>query len=138
MRKLSEKSRRLLKWIFRGIGVTAASLVFQACYGMPPDMDDYAHISGTVRCKESETPVKDINVSVRGTTSSSSYTITRTDSTSTDGQFSIWIPRQERFIIEFEDIDGPDNGGWFQTKTMNVSLYETRDQFDILLDKHEE
>jgi len=39
MKKISEKTRRLLRKIYMVLGVTAISLLFQACYGMP--MDDY-------------------------------------------------------------------------------------------------
>jgi len=39
MNFFSEKSRKWLRNFYRVLGVTAISLVFQACYGMP--MDNY-------------------------------------------------------------------------------------------------
>jgi len=50
MKKFSEKSRKFLRNIYRILGVTAISLVFQACYGMPMDWDwenDYTGNPGT-------------------------------------------------------------------------------------------
>jgi len=41
MKKLKEKSRKLLRNVFMVLGVTAISLIFQACYGMPPDDWDF-------------------------------------------------------------------------------------------------
>ena len=40
MKKLSEKSRKILRKIYLVLGVAAISLVFQACYGMPMDYYD--------------------------------------------------------------------------------------------------
>jgi hypothetical protein len=35
MKKLSEKSRKLLRKVYRILGVTTVALIIQACYGMP-------------------------------------------------------------------------------------------------------
>jgi len=37
MKRMEEKSRRWLRKIYQILGVTAISLLFQACYGMPMD-----------------------------------------------------------------------------------------------------
>ena len=41
MKKLSEKSRKILRKIYMIFGATAITMLFAACYGMPMDcMDD--------------------------------------------------------------------------------------------------
>ena len=65
MKKLSEKGRKALRMIYRGLGVTAVSLIFQACYGMPYDMGDDVTIYGSVRAKETSKPIKGIRVLLR-------------------------------------------------------------------------
>ena len=38
MKKLSQKARKLLRAFYLAIGAGVISLIFIACYGMPPDM----------------------------------------------------------------------------------------------------
>jgi len=51
MIKLSDKSRRVLRRIYQGLGAATISLLFQACYGTPIDDDSFT-ISGTVSSKK--------------------------------------------------------------------------------------
>ncbi|MCL2443463.1 MAG: hypothetical protein FWD13_08380 [Treponema sp.] len=64
MKKISEKSRKFLRTIYRILGVTAISLVFQACYGMPMDWDwdnNYTGNPGTEEEAEGSSSLDDLN-----------------------------------------------------------------------------
>ena len=130
MKKLSEKSRRLcrrlLMMIYRGLGVTAVSLIFQACYGMPPDMGDDVVIHGSVRAKETSKPIQGIRVSIADTFD---------NYTSSKGNFYVYVPRQDYYTVKFEDIDGPENGGLF--KTYEITVYASKSALRVDLEEDE-
>ena len=59
MQKFSEKFRRGLRKIFLVIGVSAVSLIFQACYGPPIDNFDWEDEKKTdaeIESAENENP----------------------------------------------------------------------------------
>jgi hypothetical protein len=112
MIRLSEKSRRVLRAIYRGLGVTAVSFVFQACYGMPLDEGDEVLIYGSVQSQKDNTPIPGIKVSV----ADSDYY----DFTDSNGDFSLFLLMQDRYTVTFEDVDGPQNGGLFKPHTENI------------------
>ena len=120
MKKLSEKGRKVLRMIYRGLGVTAVSLIFSACYGMPPDgpgpYNDDVRISGSVQSKKTGNPIRGIHVSIVGMTSA--------DTTSSGGYFYVYVPRQDYYTVKFEDIDGPENDGQFRPHEIIVSKSE--------------
>jgi putative lipoprotein (rSAM/lipoprotein system) len=137
MKKLSEKSRRVLRRIYLGLGAATVSLLFQACYGMPIDTpaeygmphDRYVSISGVVRSK-ANAPIRGIKVSVKDSSSP--------HFTDTGGNFSIYMPQQESYKLKFEDIDGPENGGYFKTLKKKIDLDDTGTYMDIYLDEVDE
>jgi len=47
-----EKFRKISRKIFLFLGVSAVSLVFQACYGMPPDDYPYDEDSTETECED--------------------------------------------------------------------------------------
>ena len=112
MIKLSEKSRRVLRAIYRGLGVTAVSFVFQACYGVPLDEGDEVFIYGSVKSQKTNAPIPGIKVSVAD---NDYYYFT-----DSSGAYSIFLPRQAGYTVIFEDVDGPQNGGSFQQHTVNI------------------
>jgi len=114
MIKLSEKSRRVLRTIYRGLGVTAVSLVFQACYG--PVMPDEVYIYGSVQSQETNAPIKGIKVSVEDANDHSF--------TNSNGEYSLYLPIQDSYTVKFEDVDGIENGGLFKQHTADVSFIE--------------
>ena len=127
MKKLSEKGRKALRAIYRVLGVTAVSLIFQACYGMPPDMGDDVVIHGSVKSK-TDVPIPGIKVSVEDTTF---Y-----DLTDNDGYFNIYMPRQDYYTVNFEDIDGPENGV-FKPRSMTVTTYQGESSLSVELEEVE-
>jgi len=115
--------------IYRALGVTAISLLFQACYGPPIDVGSDVTISGTVKSKETGDPITGIQVSIRDTDIQLK--------TSNNGNFYIYVPRQYSYTVDFEDIDGPDKGGEFKPHTITVSTYEGESEFNIPVELEE-
>ena len=94
MKKFSDKARRILRMIYRGLGATAVSLLFQACYGTPLDMEITLH--GEVRSRPpADNPIPGIQVSVENFSSQ--------DLTNEQGKFYVHVPRQESYKLTFED-----------------------------------
>jgi len=128
MIKLSGKSRRVLRAIYRGLGATAISLAFQACesplaYGMPPDLPNIEReevvVRGCVKSKKTGVPIRDICIWIKGR----NYT----SSTYSSGNFSLYLPKQDAYTIVFTDIDGDENGLY---KRLTVNL--TREEIEAL------
>jgi len=133
MIKLSEKTRRVLRAVYRGLGVTAVSFIFQACYGPPPDGGYDIPVRGMVKSKKTDAPISGIKVSA----DYSSYH----KLTDTDGEFYILVPRapiQDHYTvkIKFEDVDGQENGGLFKKK--EITLSENNPYLDVELEEDEE
>jgi len=122
MVKLSERSRKVLRRIYQGLGAATVSILFQACYGMP--MDDSVTIGGVVK-SNADVPIPGIKISVENL-SSNYYT-------NEDGIFNIYAPRLESYELEFKDVDGPLNGS-YQTlkKTITLSDADTTLQIQLV------
>jgi hypothetical protein len=118
MKKITVRGREILKNIFRGIGVSVASLIIPACpaYGMPPPVDGTS-LYGKVVSKETEEPIFGIKVSVDGTEF--------WEYTDIEGGFYFWVPIQDVYKIIFEDVDGPYHGGLFQGQIWTLSHDDT-------------
>jgi hypothetical protein len=127
MIKLSDKSRRVLRGIYQGLGAATISLLFQACYGMPID-DDSVTIQGKVSSKtDIPVPIPGIKVSVE---SSDHFT-------NENGNFFIYLPKQESYKLQFEDVDGPENGS-YKPLIKTVNLDDINTTLQIQLDEADE
>jgi len=124
MVKLSERSRKVLRRIYQGLGAATISLLFHACYGMP--MDD-VHISGTVSSKKNK-PIPDIKVIVENFSSSS---------TDKDGKFNIYVEGQPSYNLLFVDVDGPLNGSYYALEK-TITMGEAETPLNIQLDEADE
>ena len=128
MKKLELKSRHLLRTLFGCISLTAVAFVFQACYG-PYRADPYYDIklSGTVKSKNTQLPIKGIKVAVNV---AGLYNFGITDN---KGQFGFYASIPERGYmsddgyyppdsvkINFMDIDGMENG-YFEDKVIFIA-----------------
>ena len=121
MKKIELKSRKLLRRIFGGISLTAVAFTFQACYGVPEDFGYDIKVTGTVKSKTTNLPIKGIKVS---RPDHSTYEIT-----DEDGNFSFYTyidsirynndNRSDSIPILFADIDGIENG-YFVDKTIII------------------
>jgi hypothetical protein len=122
MMKTFERGRRIIRTVLRGMSISVASLILQACYGIMPPDDPRAEygpppphppnretsIYGKVVAKETGNPIFGIQVSIEET----GY-LKRTDE---DGYFNFWLPIMEVYRLKFEDVDGPYNDGLFKTQ----------------------
>jgi hypothetical protein len=127
MMKISERGRKILRTVFRGIGVSAVSLIIQACYGMPfPDDGMETSIYGKVMSNETGDPILGINVSIEETE--------LWDRTDKNGGFYLLVPTQDEFILKFEDIDGPYNGGLFKEQKFTLKLEDAHSTLMIGMD----
>ena len=131
--KLSEKSRKLLRVIYRSLGVAAAALLFQACgsdeyYNMygplpapeygpgPPYYTDNLLIRGSVKSKKTGNPIPGIAIWIKDVTV---YSVILTDF---EGSFYIYVPKQDNYTIVISDVDGGENGGAFRQRTINLTM----------------
>jgi len=123
MVKLSEKSRRVLRRIYQGLGAATVSILFQACYGMPMDS---VGINGTVSSKDG-VPIPDIKVTVENFSSVS---------TDKDGNFYINVDEQTSYKLQFKDVDGPVNGS-YKTLEKTIGMNEADTPQIIQLEEDE-
>jgi hypothetical protein len=106
---ITEHFRKIFKIIFRVIGISAVSFIVQDCaYGISFPEDQMV-ISGKVIAKETKNPIMGIHVSIEET----EYW----ERTNKNGYFNFHVPIQEVYIVKFEDVDGPYNGGLFKEQT---------------------
>ena len=141
MKKSSKKSQRLIKNIYRGLGATAASLILQACgqsqeqylipvmYGPGPDRKDDVAVYGRVLSENTKTPIPGIKVSVKDLYS---YVLTNEE-----GNFLVYVPRQDSYKLKFEDIDGSENGSYKLLKK-EIALADTNASLTVHLDAEDE
>jgi hypothetical protein len=91
-------------------------------YGMPPpDYPAYKETTIQVKVKAKETgePIFGIKVSIN--IGETGY-FARTD---LEGYFYIRVPIQDIYILKFEDVDGPYNGGLFKEQTWTLRQSDT-------------
>jgi hypothetical protein len=142
MIKLSEKGRKILRAVYRGVGTAAVSLAFGACnwlmmpvmygpppnggaygmppeYGMPPYEREDIYLRGIVKSKKTGEAIQEISVKIIGVTNF--YTIT----TWNDGSFDIIMPIMDNYTIIFTDTDGDENGSYKQ-QTINLTKEEIK------------
>jgi len=131
MNKLSEKTRKILRAIYRGAGAAAFSLTLAACspwsnyamygmpdmYGMPPGIQEDVLIHGYVTTKEG-IPINGIAVYIKYADKSM---LLRTN---LNGEFYAYVEKYETFSILFTDVDGIDNGGSFIQHEITLTLEE--------------
>ncbi|MDR0301429.1 MAG: hypothetical protein LBI04_03845 [Treponema sp.] len=144
MTKISERCRKILRTVFRGIGVSVVSLIIQACYGIlppdepgceygmpPPDYIQEISIRGTVTAKKTGNPIFGIRVSV--VIEETEYW-ERTDKY---GYFSLWVPVQDVYQLKIEDVDGTYNDGLFKEQTWTLKHNDTYSTLLIGMDIEE-
>jgi len=129
MIKLTEKSRRIIRAIYRSIGVAAASLTLSACpffisvpamYGPGPvKIREEVLIRGIVISGKTKVPINGIAVYIN--VDNPSYH----NATRQNGEFDYYIyEKQDSYTIIFTDIDGKENGGRFKQRTITITNEE--------------
>jgi putative lipoprotein (rSAM/lipoprotein system) len=94
-------------------------------YGTGPDLGEDVSIRGKVLSESTNAPIPGIKVSVKDL-----YSDANTDE---NGDFVIYLPRQDEYKLKFEDVDGAANGS-FQQKKMKITLENTSAPLDIILE----
>jgi putative lipoprotein (rSAM/lipoprotein system) len=118
MKKISKTGRRLLRAVCAGLGLTAAACPIMGAYGMPvaygmpPDYQQEYTIRGRVKTKTDQ-PIKGIRIAAKRDEETVAYSMT--DNT---GFFTIYVPyhnpeTENKFTLQFTDVDGFENGGFF-------------------------
>jgi len=135
MVKLSERSRKVLRRIYQGLGAATISLLFHACYGMPidgpvmygpgPDNEDDVSLHGLVS-STADVPIPGIKVSLNDF---DPYILT-----DKRGSFTIIVPKRDLYLIQFDDIDGPKNGSYKHGEKM-VHLSDKDTLVNVKLDE---
>jgi len=140
MLNITERCRKVLRTVFRGIGVSVVSLVLQACYGvmypdepaaygMPPPaygMPPNTYIYGKVTASNTGDPIFGIKVS--------SEENDDWEYTDKYGRFDFQLPVKETYKLKFEDVDGPYHGGFFKEKSLTLKDENTNNPLLIAMD----
>jgi hypothetical protein len=108
--------RRVLRNVWMGLGGAAVSLLFQACYGMPPDQGEDNPVHGTVLSETTHERIPGIKVSIKEQNVG--------DITDSYGEFWMYAPVGDVYELVFEDVDGEANGGSFVEETVRVTVDE--------------
>lgn len=127
MIRLSEKSRRILRALYSGLGAAALSMTVNSCgqlyieeasaYGMPPPrVREEIKICGEVRAKKTGEPVRNIAVYIKETNS--------IVTTSYGGIFYIYASKRDSYTVIFTDIDAEENGGRFKQQIITLTKKE--------------
>jgi putative lipoprotein (rSAM/lipoprotein system) len=115
--KIIEKLKMKINWIrklLRGLSLTTAMFVFQACYGPPQDFGADVYVRGLVKSKKTGEPIQGIKVSVAD---NPQYVYTNND-----GSFSFYTETADSCKIMFEDIDSNQNGAFNNKDTILTNI----------------
>jgi hypothetical protein len=129
MKITKERGRKILRKIYTGLGLTTVALVFQACYGTPQSMGLEVPLRGVVKSNKTKDPIEGIKISVKDT-----YSYELTDN---DGKFRLYVPLEDFYTIQLEDIDGTKNGSYLPKAIPIDFLKDEVDLGDIFLDDAE-
>jgi putative lipoprotein (rSAM/lipoprotein system) len=110
MKKFTDKKRRILRNIFKGLSLTSVAFVFQACYGTPEDFGLDVRIHGVVISKTTNEPIPGIKVSLEN--------YPQYEITDSEGSFLIYASQEKNLQVRFEDIDSTQNGVYLPKDTI--------------------
>jgi hypothetical protein len=107
--------RNWFRNLLRGMSLTSALFVFQACYGTDQDFRTDVFIDGQVKSSATGDPVKGIKVSVPD---KMQYQFT-----DAEGKFSFYTEIADSYSIKFEDTDSILNGTYISKDTLLTGIY---------------
>ncbi|MCK5821981.1 MAG: hypothetical protein KAH17_08840 [Bacteroidales bacterium] len=96
--------KRIIKSIFGLFSLSTMLFVFQACYGTPQDFGQDILLEGKVISEGSENSIQNIEIRLQN--------LPQYTSSDSEGNFSMFCPRQDQYTFNFRDIDGEDNGSY--------------------------
>jgi hypothetical protein len=126
MKKILEKARMILRNVYAALGAAAMPVLIHAAYGMPePDPSTYTvPLQGKVFSEETGDPVAGIHVR---------YGFYVAADTGSDGRFLIYVPEEDSYTLDFFDNDGFESGGYFTSKSMNITREKIEDPLAVSL-----
>ena len=150
MKNIELKYRKLLRKIFGGISFAAVAFVFQACYGPGPAPFYGVKLTGTVKSKTTNLPIKGIQITVNEN-GRFGYGITNENGefdfyasvpgeSYYDYEFSMDSTRNYRYThdsvyVHFLDVDGTQNG-LFKEKIIIINpAYKNEVKIDVELEE---
>ena len=104
--------RNQIRTFIGGLSFTTALFVFQACYGMPQDMQDDVFIEGKVVSVATGMPVKGIKVE--------SKLYEHFGITDSLGKFAFYTPWTDSLRLTIEDTDPDSDGAYLSKDTVLV------------------
>jgi hypothetical protein len=107
--------RNWFRNILRGLSLTSALFVFQACYGTDQDFRTDVLIDGQVKSSATGEPIRGIRVSVPD---KNQY-----ENTDIEGKFSFYTEIADSYFIKFEDTDSILNGTYISKDTLLTEIY---------------
>ncbi len=123
---LSEKKRRIFRFLLKSFSLTSAMFVFQACYGTPQDFGHDVYLEGIVKAKKTDLPIPGIRVSLD---SQPQY-----EFTDQAGKFRIYASKADQYKIHFTDVDALMNGS-FSAKDTTVQFFSQSVSLNIVLNE---
>lgn len=102
--------RKWRKGIIGGLSFTSALFIFQACYGTPQDMYPEIRYSGQVKSKTSGQALSGIKVSLKD--------MQQYEYTDEAGEFMFFSEFIDQATLQFEDVDGQENGAYANKDTL--------------------
>ncbi len=103
--------RNWRRGLLGGFSFASALFIFQACYGMPQDMQQWdLLVEGQVKSKTTGEPIKGIKVS---TVNENQYMLT-----DEEGRFDFYMDYADRFALMFRDVDDEENGAFLYKDTL--------------------
>jgi len=144
MKKIELKSRKLLRTLFGCLSFTAVAFAFQACYGTGPDEFYDIKLTGIVKSKTTDLPIKGIKVVVNDEQFNCGFT-------DENGKFDFYagVPAFDGYFhrdhygtyykadsvrVYFLDIDGVENGN-FEDKTVIINpAHKDEVKMDVVLE----
>jgi len=135
--ELTEKSRKLIKAFYRGVGAVAVSLSLNTCvvlpdnnlvmYGPGPDWPyEEIVINGMVISKKTGNPVTGIGIWIKDVTGGYVPVVNG------DGEFSFYLRKEGNYTIVFSDINGEEDG-LYKQHTINLTWEEANSYTEKLL-----
>ena len=105
--------RKRVRNLLGGLSFTAALFVFQACYGMPQDMQDDVFIEGKIVSSKTNLPLNGIKVA---TELSAQYGIT-----DSFGEFAFYASWADSLKLSIMDTDHRSDGSYLSKDTVLIN-----------------
>lgn len=124
--KIMFMGRKWLRNIVKGVSLTSALFVFQACYGTPQDLGFDFWIEGQVKSKTTGLPIRGIKVSVADGV--------QYEYTDENGRFGFFTEKVEGVKLQFQDVDSTENR-WYQHRDTLLSVAKEQVFLNIELEE---